>query len=104
MVIRDPTIIDESLAKGALACSRRQVFEIGRLDRLYDAGQRFRHVFRQVTAVGSRIADELGFLVECLSDIESPLRAEPEQTVRRPLQFGEVVQQGRFLPSRFGLD
>jgi len=46
----------------------------------------------------------LCFLVEGLSEIESLLRAEPEPTVRMPLQFGEVVEQRRFLTLRFGLD
>ena len=48
-----------------------------------------------MTAVRTRIADQLVPLIEGLREVEGLLRAEAEQAIAVALEFGEVVERGR---------
>ena len=53
---------------------------------------------REMAAVRSRVGDRLVLLVQQLRQFQRPVRAESVQAVGVPLQFREVVEQGRRQP------
>ena len=54
-------------------------------------------------AVRPGITDQLVPLIESLRSVERVLRTEPEEPVRMPLQFGQVIQERRSHPLHLGL-
>ena len=104
VVISDLGIVDEPPSQRTLPRTGRKMRLIGNRDRLDDLRQRGRHILRQMSAVRSRVADQLVPFIERLGQVQGLLRAEAEQPVGVPLQFRQIVQRRRCHPLDLGSD
>ncbi len=95
MVIADLGIVHKPPSQRLLAGPRSKQFPIRPCNRAHDRGQRRSHILRKMPAVRPRIADQLVPFIKRLRKIQRLLRAEPEQPVRVPLQFREIVKRRR---------
>ncbi len=101
VMIADLAVVDIPLTQSAFPGSRSQLLAVrSGNDRGY-FGNRLGDIGREMTAVGPWIADEFVLLIKRLSHIECFLRAEAVEAVGMPLQFREVVQQGRWYAHGF---
>ncbi len=104
VMVGDLGIVDIAAAEGAFAGSGRELLAVGFGDGSDDARQGSGDILRKMTAIGTRIADQLVTLVEGLGDVQGLLRAEAVEAVGVPLQFGQIVEQRRRHALRLRLD
>ena len=98
VVIGHLRVVYEAFPQGALPGTlREQGGVVAGGDALGDRRQLPRYIGGKVSAVGARIGDRLVLFVEDLRQFQGPVRAETIDPVGVPLQFGEIVQQGRRL-------
>src|SRR5271163_4178028 len=95
VMVADLAVVDITLTQRTFSGSRSQLLPVGSGNSSHDFGNRLRNVGGEIAAVSPGIADEFVLLVERLGQIECLLRAEAVETVGMPLQFSEVIQQGR---------
>ena len=104
VVVTDFRVIHIAPAEGFLAGAGGEVFAIGCGYDSDDAGQGFGHVLRNITAVGSGVAEQFVALVEGLGGVQRVLRAEAEEAVGVALQLREVIEERRAHALGFGFD
>jgi hypothetical protein len=95
VMVADLAVVDITLTQGAFPGSRSQLLAVRSGNGRHNFGNRLRDIGREITAVGPWIADEFVLLIKRLGQIECLLRAEAVEAVGVPLQFREVIQQGR---------
>ena len=104
VMVADLGIVHEAPSQRPFTSARSQVLAVRFLNRLDDAGQRARHILRQMPAIGARIADQFVAFIQRLRHVQRLLRAEPEKPVGVPLQFRKIVQRRRRHALGLGFD
>ena len=94
MMVGDVSIVYEPAAEWFTAGALSQHVLVGRSDALNDSFEISGHILREMSAVCSRITDELVLFIETLRQTKGVFCADTVESVGMALQLGQIIEQG----------